>query len=173
MSRLPDFLDQTERIVSGDPWYGDAILRVLDGVTWQQAAAHPLSGVHSIWELVLHMTSWVRGVTRRLKLGRWQEPADGDWPAVPAPSEEHWRMAVSGLETAHGDLQAALRAFSDSELDAQVGSERDPALGTGVTFAQMLHGILQHDAYHLGQVGLLKKVLRRRESEEREVRSEK
>jgi uncharacterized damage-inducible protein DinB len=166
MPRLPDFLDQTERIVSGDPWYGDAILRVLEGVTWQQAAAHPLPRVHSIWELVLHMTSWVREVTRRLVVGRWQEPEEGDWPAVPAPSAENWRTAVAGLEAAHRELRAALRGSSESRLDAQVGSERDAAQGTGVTFAQMVHGILQHDAYHLGQIGLLKKALQ-------EVRSEK
>jgi hypothetical protein len=36
---------------------------------------------------------------------------------------------------------------------------RDPAQGTGVSYATMLQGLLQHDAYHLGQVALLKKAV--------------
>jgi len=157
MPRLPDFLDQARRITTGDPWYGDPILTVLAGVTHEQAAARPIPNAHSIWELVLHMQSWVREVTRRLRVGRWQEPADGDWPTPPLPSAENWRKAMADLEQAHRELQAALETFSEQRLDEQVGQERNQALGTGVTFAQMLHGILQHDAYHLGQIGLLKK----------------
>jgi hypothetical protein len=42
----------------------------------------------------------------------------------------------------------------------QVGGERNAALGTGVSYAAMLAGLVQHDAYHGGQVGLLRKALR-------------
>lgn len=160
MTRVAEFLEQTDRIVRGDPWFGDPIMRAVEGVTWHQAAAHPVSNAHSIWELVLHMTSWVREVSRRIRVGRWQEPEDGDWPAVPPPSAENWRKALAALDAAHRELHAALEAFPDGRLDERVGSERDPALGTGVSFAQMLHGILQHDAYHLGQIGLLKKAVK-------------
>jgi uncharacterized damage-inducible protein DinB len=157
MPRLPDFIDQTHRITSGDPWYGDAILTVLAGVTHEQAAARPIPNAHSIWELVLHMQSWVREVTRRLQVGRWQEPADGDWPKPPSPSADNWRKAVAELEQAHRGLLAALETFPEQRLGEQLGQERNQALGTGVSYAQMLHGILQHDAYHLGQIGLLRK----------------
>ena len=34
---------------------------------------------------------------------------------------------------------------------------RDRALGAGVTYAVMLHGVAQHYAYHAGQIALLKK----------------
>jgi uncharacterized damage-inducible protein DinB len=159
MSRLRDFLEQTRRITNGDPWYGNAILQVLDGVTHQQASTRPIPTAHTIWELVLHMTSWVREVTRRLQHGDWREPADGDWPSAPDSTAANWRAALARLEEAHRALATTLETLPESRLDAEVGTERNQALGTGVTFAQMLHGILQHDAYHLGQIGLLKKAL--------------
>jgi uncharacterized damage-inducible protein DinB len=160
MSRTHDFLDQTRRIASGDPWYGDAILQVLDGVTHEQAAARPIPNAHTIWELVLHLTSWVREVTRRLKHGDWREPADGDWPAAPDPTAANWRATLARLQESHQALAAALETFPESRLDEPLGTERNQAMGTGQTYAQMLHGVLQHDAYHLGQIGLLKKAIK-------------
>jgi uncharacterized damage-inducible protein DinB len=42
-----------------------------------------------------------------------------------------------------------------------VGQSRDAAVGAGVSVAIMLHGIVQHDAYHAGQMSLLAKALER------------
>jgi len=159
MSRVHDFLDQSRRLTDGDPWYGDAVLQVLAGVTHQQAAARPIAKAHTIWELALHMTSWVHEVTRRLQHGDWREPADGDWPAAPDPTATNWRASLARLREAHEALSAALETFPESRLDEQLGTERNQSMGTGQTHAQMLHGILQHDAYHLGQIGLLKKAV--------------
>jgi len=40
-----------------------------------------------------------------------------------------------------------------------VRGEREAPLGTGTTFLVMLHGVAQHDAYHAGQMKLLRKAL--------------
>ena len=39
-------------------------------------------------------------------------------------------------------------------------SDRNPALGTGVTHRAMVHGVIQHNAYHSGQISLLRRALR-------------
>jgi uncharacterized damage-inducible protein DinB len=160
MSRIDDFIDQVRRILDGDPWFGDPILRVLEGITHDQAARRVLPQGHTIWELVLHLTSWTREVNRRLVQGDWREPADGDWPVAPDPTAGNWRSAVARLEEAHRVLLTTLESFPASRLDEQLGTERDQGLGTGQTFGQMLHGLLQHDAYHLGQIGILKRGVR-------------
>lgn len=159
MPPLPSLVNEFAAIQSGDPWYGASIDSVLAGVTAEVAAAHPLPGAHSIWELVLHMTGWVREVERRLAKGGWQNPVAGDWPAAPAPTAANWSQAVRALEQAHTSLRATLAGVSPGRLGERVGSERDPAAGTGVTCEEMLQGLLQHDAYHLGQVSLLKKAI--------------
>jgi hypothetical protein len=66
------------------------------------------------------------------------------------------------LESAHADLREQLFRTPEKKLDDMVGPVRDPAQGTGVSYAAMLQGLLQHDAYHLGQVALLKKAVESR-----------
>ena len=52
---------------------------------------------------------------------------------------------------------ARIRAFDDARLGDRVGQQRDPALGTGSTYYVMLHGAVQHNLYHAGQIALLRK----------------
>ena len=149
-------LDELRRAWDGDPWHGDPLRRVLQGITAQQAAQRPIPQAHSIWELVLHLASWTREVTRRLRDGVAREPEDGDWP-VPGSGEGAWSATVDALGHAHDELVDAVAAFAPAELDHVVGDERDRPLGAGVTYAVMLHGISQHYAYHAGQIALLRK----------------
>ena len=49
--------------------------------------------------------------------------------------------------------------FAEDRWSEPVGTARDAPLGTGVSFAAMVAGLVQHDAYHGGQIGLLRKAL--------------
>ena len=44
--------------------------------------------------------------------------------------------------------------------DGEVGASREPALGTGVSYAEMTAGLLEHTVYHAGQLALLRKLVR-------------
>jgi uncharacterized damage-inducible protein DinB len=144
--------------LDGDPWYGSAVLRLLDGVVAGAAVAHPIASAHSIWELVLHMTSWTRETARRVN-GRVEGiPVEGDFPPVTVTGGDAWTRAIDELRDAHKELAAALDAAGDGVLDRQVGSHVD-AEGQPVTVRRTVVGLLQHDAYHAGQIALLKKAL--------------
>jgi hypothetical protein len=103
------------------------------------------------------MTSWTREVTRRLAGVRPATPVEGDWPDLGEVSEAAWQRARSDLDAAHAALLAAVRDLPDSRWEAPVGTSREPALGTGVTVGAMLVGLAQHDAYHVGQIALLRR----------------
>lgn len=150
--------DQLEREQRNDPWHGPSMAAVLEPVDAEAAAAHPAPGAHSIWEIVLHLTAWNREVTRRLRDGDARDPADGDWPIVPAtPTDGAWRDALSRLRASQDELRAAIEALSPERWAARISGPRDPALGTGITNREMLYGVLQHEAYHTGQMALLAK----------------
>jgi hypothetical protein len=53
-----------------------------------------------------------------------------------------------------------VRAFPAKRWTERVGGARDAPLGTGVTYAAMVSGLLQHSGYHGGQIGLLRRALR-------------
>ena len=151
-------IDQLDRAAGGDPWYGPSTRDVLAGVTAEQAAARPIPDAHTIWELVLHITAWKREVRRRLLGDAPGLPEEGDWPATPAPSDAAWAQAQAALAAAHREFVQALDSFPAERLYEVAGGQRDPATGTGVSCYALLHGIVQHDVYHTGQIALLKKV---------------
>ncbi|HEY0151450.1 MAG TPA: DinB family protein [Longimicrobium sp.] len=157
MNEIRAIADQLARAHDGDPWYGDPTMTVLRGVTAEQASRRPIARAHSIWEIVLHMTSWQREVLRRLRTRVAREPEDGDWPAPPIPTDDAWREAMERLEAAHGELLAEVERFQADALGEILGEARDAPLGSGVSFYVLLHGIVQHNLAHTAQISLLKK----------------
>ncbi len=149
--------DQLRRGYDGDPWHGSSLTRILAGLDAGAAGARPLPAAHCIWAIVLHITAWTREVTRRLGGAPPAQPAEGDWPEVGASTSERWQAALAGLSEAHFELERAVRALPPEQWREIVGSERDAATGTGVTKAQLVIGLVQHDAYHAGQIALIRK----------------
>jgi uncharacterized damage-inducible protein DinB len=152
-------LQQIVATNAGDPWYGPSRKTLLAGITHDQAASHPVPNGHSIWELVLHMTSWTREVTRRLRGAEPAAPQDGDWPPLGDVSARAWEAAQAALEAAHAELVATARTMPAARWEEAVGRLREPALGTGITVGGMLVGLAQHDAYHSGQIAILRRGL--------------
>ena len=142
----------------GDPWHGPSVTQVLAGVTAAQAQATPSPHVHSIAEIVAHMTSWVAEVTRRVQGHPAAEPVEGDWPLPRAVDETGWAAMRLALTNAMARLTEAVAGFPESRWDDRVGDTRNPALGTGMTYLQTVSGLVQHLAYHGGQIALLRKL---------------
>jgi len=159
LNEIARIVEQLEREHAGDPWHGSPLARILDGITWEQAASKPLAGAHSIWELVLHMTGWKNEVRHRLSGAPAGEPDGGDWPPAGEPSPERWIEAREKLELAHRLLVSAVKEFPEPNLFTPSNDARDREFGVGVSYYELLHGIVQHDVYHAGQIAILKKGL--------------
>jgi uncharacterized damage-inducible protein DinB len=146
--------DQLRRAFSGDAWHGDSVFEILEDVNAAQAAAHPSKKAHSIWELVLHIAAWDSAVLRRLG-GAAVELSDAEnFPPVTDASEAEWRKALADVRRVHEALVAAVAALPDSRLDQIVPGKKS----AHYTFYYMLHGVVQHELYHAGQIALLKKM---------------
>jgi uncharacterized damage-inducible protein DinB len=143
-------LDQLDRAYAGDAWVGMSVREMLDVVDAAQAAAHPVAGAHSIWELVTHISWWLDAAARRVGGEAVEAVNDEDWPATPAPTAAAWTAALRSLQASHERLTAAVRRLGDKDLDG-------PVPGRNYTKYVLLHGVLQHTLYHAGQVGLLKR----------------
>jgi uncharacterized damage-inducible protein DinB len=151
MSEIRRIEDQLQRTFEGNAWHGPAVRELVADVTAAQAAGRPLPKAHSIWEIVLHMATWERVVYRRLQGETVVNlPEEQDWPPVPDTSEAAWHHAVRDLEQANHDLRAAIAPLTEARLS-------DMAPGKDHSVYVMLHGIIQHDLYHAGQIAILKK----------------
>ena len=150
MTEIDRIADQLERGFSGDAWHGDPLLKILEGVTAKQAAATPIAHAHSIWEIVNHIRAWRSAVEARLN-GQVRELAGAaDWPPVTDTSEQSWRDCIRDLVHRHESFMKAVRAFPESKLNHNAPN-RDHS------YYVLLHGMVQHDLYHAGQIAILKK----------------
>jgi hypothetical protein len=148
-------------VYEGGAWHGPSVAEALAGVTAADAAARPVPSAHTIYELAHHLAAWTGEVTRRLHGGTPGEPAEGDWPDPSVVVDEaQWNATLAFLAARHATLVAAILEFDAARLSEKVGSQASASLGTGGSFRTMLHGLLQHDAYHAGQIVQLKKALR-------------
>ena len=153
MSETTRIADQLRRAFRGDAWHGDSLLEILDGVTAAQASAHPIPHAHTIWELVLHIAAWDGAVRRRLGGEVLELSDEQNFPPVKDTSETAWRKAVDRVRQVHDELVHAVSEFPDARLDERVPGKQ----GAHYTYYCMLHGVAQHEAYHAGQIALLKK----------------
>lgn len=145
--------EQLARALEGGAWHGPSVLEVLDGVSAQQAAAHPIAGAHSIWELVLHLCSDYVLVLRRLSGdGRPLTESEG-WPSVPESSAENWAESTHALKQLNAELRRAIRSFPPERLDEPLAPE------VPYTAYTQFIGVTQHGLYHTGQMAVLKKAL--------------
>src|SRR5215217_7068528 len=148
--------DQFRRAFEGEAWHGPSVLALLDGVTAQQAAAHPIPGAHSIWELTLHIAAWERACLRRLKGDPAQLTDAEDWEPVNDTSERAWETTKQQLIDTHRELLDAIATVDESRLNEPILT--DPNISFSSVYVT-LHGGVQHDLYHAGQIAMLKKAL--------------
>lgn len=134
-------------------WHGPALADLLEDVSAADAASRPIKGAHSIWELVLHITAWTEIARERLAGSAKADPTpEEDWPPVTDTSQEAWRAAKGRLKDAHRELAEEVAALDDAVLISRLPGKDHTAL-------VMYHGIIEHDAYHGGQIAILKKAL--------------
>jgi uncharacterized damage-inducible protein DinB len=145
--------EQLRRALEGEAWHGPSVLEVLDGVTAGQAAAHPVAGAHSIWELVLHLCSDYDLVLRRLGGDGRQLTESEGWPTVVDGSAASWSDAIRVLTQLNEQLRQAIGTFPQERLDEPLVAE-----APYTAYTQFI-GVTQHSLYHAGQIALLKKAL--------------
>lgn len=148
MREIERILDQLNRSWGGPSWTGVDIQPLLDEISEERARAHPLPNAHSILELTAHMTTWMNAVAARLGGDTRELTPDEDWRDV---SQLTWSAAITEMENAQSHLSDVIARLTPDDLDKKVA-------GRKYTIYVMLHGVIQHNLYHAGQIGLLKKV---------------
>jgi len=127
-------------------WHGLAVMEVLNSID-EQIVHKKFNSTHSIIELVAHMTAWRVFVTEELSGNiNYKVSQEMNFPVV-----KSWQEAVDGLVASQEKLLAQLEKFPAERLSDVVPNKL-------YKFFTMLHGIVHHDLYHLGQIVLIKKI---------------
>jgi hypothetical protein len=133
------------------PWHGHSLKELLTGVDTKMAFHRHLDNTHTIAELVAHVLVWRQYVVEILN-ENYDFSVDigslSDFPML-NESDKVWQELLTQLTENQEDMIRRLRVFPTSKLDEDVPKKP-------FTFRFLFEGIVYHDVYHGGQIGMLK-----------------
>jgi uncharacterized damage-inducible protein DinB len=174
----PRLTRQIESVFGGPAWHGTSVRGALKDITPEEARWQPAAGRPSVWEIVLHLAYTRHRVLGRMRNGgalpsskkggvatpaRFPRPLRAAWwPALPKVAQatsgangrdealaNAWNADLALLDDYHDWLMAATRQASASALETK-------RRGARFTLAEQLIGVAHHDAYHTGQIRLVR-----------------
>lgn len=134
--------------------------RNLDGISHEESLLRPVPGGNSANWVPGHIVSARSNLLKRLgespllddeTTTQYRRGSDGNIP-TPLPVSE----LLATLDRSQPLFTAAMRRFSDEQL-ASKAPFSSPA-GDDATLAEALAAMVCHESYHVGQLGLLRRV---------------
>ncbi|MEO1011667.1 MAG: DinB family protein [Bacteroidota bacterium] len=149
-TRLDQIVHDLESCFDGRPWYGDSVMKKLNGVPWQKVN-ETVYGEKSIAVLVQHIINWRVFVLKKLQGDvEYDLIIDGpnDWSPIHIADQKGWEDLLNRLRGTQHSILELLSKNTDALLDKNVP-------GKAYTFGDVLPSLTQHDIYHLGQIAML------------------
>jgi uncharacterized damage-inducible protein DinB len=143
-------LELLDRAYRAQAWHGPALLESLAGVSAAMAARRVVKGAHTIWELVDHLGSWNAIVAERLAGRTPTVTPELNFPKMPRATGAAWKKSLARLAASQRKFRTAVAKFPASQL----GRIRP---GTKTSWNVLIHGQIQHQLYHAGQIALLRR----------------
>ena len=140
---------QFEMLQHGDSWVDNNFKTAFHGIDAAGAAKILMPDTNSVWKLTAHIIYWRTTVVNRLT-GSSNPPPFRDFLLPDELNELNWKQTLHDFEAAYHTLRTALHNIKDEQLEK-------PSPKPGQSFYDLIIGCLQHDAYHLGQIIMLKK----------------
>ena len=125
------------------------------GIPVARRGKRPKGAQHSPWELLEHIRIAQWDILKFSRDAKHVSPAwpDGYWPATPAPpNEKAWAKSVRSINS---DLDAVCTLVADESTDLHAPIPH----GTGQTILREALLIADHNAYHLGEMVMVRRIL--------------
>ncbi|HEX5169478.1 MAG TPA: DinB family protein [Cyclobacteriaceae bacterium] len=152
-SKILYYANRFNEIYNGSPWYGETVEVKLKGLAEEKAFVKP-QGAHSVAELVAHMTYWRKGLIARLEGDYGFSPSVesmDNWTDISTLKARGWNKILDDFNHSQQKITQLLPKKNDKFLE----EEYSP----GSTFEYVIQGIIDHDVYHLGQIGLVRRFI--------------
>lgn len=144
-----------QKAFEGAPWHGKSSLEIIRASDPEKVFVHWIPNAHSIAEIVAHLTVWTEEALDRLDGQAAKIPGRGDWPEV--EKRDHWAVIINEFEAAQRNLLERIKDFTSADWESMVIDTREDSEGSNTSNGELVNGIIQHLAYHSGQISLLQK----------------
>ena len=140
------FIKQLEMVWDGTPWYGLPFEKTLDDLNEDYVFKKETGFTHSIAEVLVHVNSWRQNLLEMLAgNGSFAILPDSELDWAGHVDEMNWTDILNETKSLHQTVLTALSNQSDDLLEKTV-PERE------YNYKYLIHGVVQHDIYHLGQI---------------------
>lgn len=139
-----------ENLYDGNPWIEVTLTKTLENISAERAARKSHKTRNSIWEITNHLISWRETLLGRMCGENIATPDNNYIAPIEDQSEHAWKQTLQRLAQSQQKWVEYLAELSDETLAASFPQN-------GLTLYEHVHGIIQHDCYHLGQIVLLAK----------------
>lgn len=158
-STIQNIIEQLEDIQKGKPWIGTTYENKLNQVDENEYFKRPIEELHSVAEIISHLTLWRSEAILKLKVGKGSKTDDCEenWLTNDKLKVIGWDKVKSSYDKTLSELIVLLRLKNDDFL---AGHYYDSDFKGNYTYNWLLNGLIQHDAYHLGQIGIILKYLK-------------
>jgi uncharacterized damage-inducible protein DinB len=141
----------------GGNWTSVNLKDTLADVNWQQATAE-VDSLNSIAKLVFHIHYYVDAVLKVLQGGPLDAHDKYSFDLPPIQSQEDWEVLVQNCWADAEKFACLIEQLSEPQLGENFSEEKYG------TYYRNLHGIIEHTHYHLGQIAVIKKMLKQKEN---------
>ena len=155
---INNIVGQLKDIQEQELWLDENFKKKIDTLPEALAFQRPLPDLHSVAELISHILVW-----RKESMSKLQ----GHRSNLTVASPENWLsndiLRQKGLDTLKSEFyqsQYDLIELIENETDEYL--ERVDA--DGYKFKYLIEGLIHHDLYHLGQLGIVIKFLKNQAS---------
>lgn len=157
---IQHIIQQYQEIQQGKSWIGSTYTSKLSQVDENDFFIRPIEGLHSIAEIISHLTLWRKETILKIQTGKGSKTDDCEenWLSNDKLESLGWQYIKSEYDKTLTDLIDLLQSKEDTFLDEHY---YDTDFKGDYPYSFIINGMLHHDLYHLGQIGIIIKYLKR------------
>ncbi len=146
-------LDQFDRSYNVNGWFV-AVRNAVEGLNVEQAAWKPEDSVNCIWESLSHITYYNNAYLQRFKGIDYQYDvsSNNETFSVGEYEESEWQADVARFDAVMSEWRDLLEWTDESKFSQPISAEIKS------TWADLIATVNAHNAYHGGQILLLRKL---------------
>jgi hypothetical protein len=153
MHLIAQIAKQFREVYFGGNWTAVSLKENLEGLTWQQATTKVYS-FNTIASLLCHMNYYVRQVLKVLAGGSLDASDKYSFDHPPILSQEDWGKLLETIWTDAENFARQVEQLPEQNLWENFAD------GKYGNYYRNIQGVTEHVHYHLGQIVLIKKILR-------------
>jgi hypothetical protein len=156
---IENIISQLKDIQEGKNWIGSSFEKKLKMVSEDEAFQRPLPDLHSVAEIISHLTAWRRDAILKIRTGKGTltEGAEENWLSNEKLRTIGWKRILTDHNNSLSELIELLRIREDGFLKEKY---YDTDFKGYFDYKFVIDGMLHHDLYHLGQLGIIIKFLK-------------